>query len=186
MSEGGPPETRSVLTTERLLLRPTCADDIPILHQRIFADDAVMRHVFAGRVMSPAESEHFVRENFNFGDRRTGLASLVESAGGEVIGFAGLNPCSVLGQDDFEIGFVLARQAWGQGFATEIGEGQLRFGFQQLGCERLLALADPLNTGSGRALEKLGMRRDRDVTITGRSPRAVYLLSAEDWRARRE
>ncbi|HEY8336315.1 MAG TPA: GNAT family N-acetyltransferase [Tardiphaga sp.] len=180
----GPSQATIILTTPRLLLRPACEDDIPILHRRIFSDNVVMRHVFSGSVMSPAESERFVRDHFTFGDRRAGLATLIERASGEVIGFAGLNPCAALGQDDFEIGFVLARSAWGQGFATEIGKAQLRFGLEDLGCARLLALADPHNIASGYALEKLGMRRETEVAIAGRSPRAVFVLTAEDWRRR--
>jgi ribosomal-protein-alanine N-acetyltransferase len=182
MTDEGSSEARSILTTPRLLLRPACDDDIPVLHQRIFSDDAVMRHVFSGAVMSIADSERFMRENFNFGGRRTGVATLVQRAGGEVFGFAGLNPCTVLGQDDFEIGFVLARRAWGQGFATEIGEAQLRLGFQELGCRRLLAMADRQNAASCHTLEKLGMRREGEVTITGRSLRRIYCMLAEDWR----
>jgi RimJ/RimL family protein N-acetyltransferase len=182
MTDEGPSDVRSILTTPRLLLRSACDDDIPILHQRIFSDNAVMHHVFSGEVMSIAGSERFIRENFNFGDRQTGMATLVQRSGGEVLGFAGLNPCDVLGQDDFEIGFVLAKRAWGQGFATEIGEAQLRFGFQALGCRRLLAMADRQNAASCRTLEKLGMRREGEVAIAGRSLRSVYCMLAEDWR----
>ena len=100
---------------------------------------------------------------------------LTEKPTGEVIGFAGLSPCDALGADDFEIGFVLARRAWGRGIATEIGEAQLAFGFEQLKCGRLLGLVDPRNAPSIHALEKLGMRHLETIADPRRGSRSVYV-----------
>jgi len=90
-----------------------------------------------------------------------------------------------LGADDFEIGFVLARRAWGRGIATEIGEAQLAFGFEQLKCGRLLGLVDPRNAPSIHALEKLGMRHLKTITDPRRGSRSVYVIEAAEWRRRR-
>jgi len=79
---------------------------------------------------------------------------------------------------------VLARQAWGRGIATEIGEAQLAFGFDQLNCTRLLGLADPQNGPSIHALRKLGMRFLNDVMEPGRANRSVFCLEVEEWRQR--
>ncbi len=84
-------------------------------------------------------------------------------------------PCRALGADDFELGFVLAQSAWGRGYAQEIGHGQLRFGFERLGCRRLLAQVAPANAGSIRALERLGMRWHATVESEERGPRHVYV-----------
>jgi ribosomal-protein-alanine N-acetyltransferase len=112
------------------------------------------------------------------------MAVLTEQPTGEVIGFAGLSPCDALADDDFEIGFVLARQAWGRGIATEIGEAQLVFGFDRLKCGRLLGLVDPRNAPSIHALEKLGMRYLRTVADPKRGSRCVYVIEAGEWRRR--
>ena len=124
--------------------------------QRVFGDGEVMRYAFAGVPLSEDEAEGFMRSHFTFGDSLTGIATLTERPAGDVIGFAGLFPCAALGVDDFEIGFVLARRAWGRGIATEIGEAQLAFGFERLNCSRLLGLAEPRNAASIHALKKLG------------------------------
>jgi RimJ/RimL family protein N-acetyltransferase len=110
------------------------------------------------------------------------LGVLADKTSGEVIGFAGLNPCEVLSEDDLEIGFVLAREAWGRGLATEIGQAQLAFGFGRLGRARLLALASAQNAASLGTLEKLGMHYHTAVTPSGRSPRRVYCIGADEWR----
>ena len=72
----------------------------------------------------------------------------------------------------------------GQGIATEIGEAQLVFGFEQLGCARLLGLVNPQNVPSIHALEKLGMHHLTTVTNAKRGPRYVYAIEAGEWRQR--
>ncbi len=171
-----------VLTTPRMVLRAVGEADIPWLYQKIFSVPEVMNWVFAGAVLSHAESDSFIRANFNFKAAPTGLCALADKATGEVIGFAGLNPCQLLSDDDLEFGFVLARETWGRGLATEIGQAQLAFGFERLGRTRLLALASAQNAASIGTLEKLGMHYHSDVTPSGRSPRRVYCIGADEWR----
>lgn len=166
-----------ILSTQRLILRPTSEGDIPALHEKIFSDADVIRFVFAGREFSLDESANFIREKFNFSDK-LGLSSLVERASGDVIGFSGLEPCTALGANDLELGFVLARSAWGKGYASEIGRAQIEFGLGHLGRPRLLALAHPANTRSIDVIAKLGMRHEADATVEGRGIRRVYSIEA--------
>jgi [ribosomal protein S5]-alanine N-acetyltransferase len=173
-----------VLTTPRMVLRAVGEADIPWLHQKIFGVPEVMNWVFAGTALSRSESDSFIRENFNFKAAPTGLCALVDKASGELIGFAGLSPCQALADDDLEFGFVLAREAWGKGLATEIGQAQLALGFEQLGRPRLLALASAQNAASIGTLQKLGMHYHSDVTPVGRSLRRVYCIGADEWRQR--
>jgi RimJ/RimL family protein N-acetyltransferase len=57
-----------------------------------------------------------------------------------------------------ELGYVITRDAWGNGYATEAAAALLQFGFEQLGLHRIGATCDPENGGSGRILEKIGMQ----------------------------
>ena len=173
-----------ILSTSRLVLRTTTENDVPILQERIFGDSDVMRYAFAGEPMAKERSESFMRRYFTFGDSLTGIATLTEKPANEVIGFAGLFSCDALGAEDFEIGFVLARQAWGRGIATEIGEAQLAFGFDRLGCQRLLGLVDSRNAPSIHVLKKLGMQYLKEVSDIKRD-RSVYIIEASEWRQRR-
>src|ERR1700737_260909 len=173
-----------VLTTPRMVLRAIGEADIPWLRQKIFSVPEVMNWVFSGAVLSRAESDSFIRANFNFKAAPTGLGSLADKASGEVIGLAGLSPCQAVADDDLEFGCVLAREAWGKGLATEIGQAQLAFGFEQLGRPRLLALASAQNAASIATLQKLGIHYHSDVTPPGRSLRRVYCMGADQWRQR--
>lgn len=173
-----------MLTTPRMVLRATVEADILQLYRKIFSVREVMDWVFAGEILSLAQTEQFIRANFNFEAAPTGLCALADKASGEVIGFAGLIPCPVLANDDLELGFVLPRQAWGKGLATEIGLAQLAFGFDRLARPRLLALASEQNVASIRTLEKLGMHHHSDVTPHGRSLRRVYCMRADQSRRR--
>jgi RimJ/RimL family protein N-acetyltransferase len=175
---------RVILTTPRLILRTATEQDIPVMHQRVLGDAEVMRYLFQGVAMTLERAAEVMRKFFTFGESLTGIAILAEKPAGELIGFAGVFPTEALGVSDFEIGFVLARGAWGRGIATEIGEAQLAFGFEQLNCQRLLGLVDPQNGPSIHALEKLGMRYLKDVVEPGRANRSVFSIESEAWRKR--
>jgi RimJ/RimL family protein N-acetyltransferase len=177
-------QPRVILTTPRLILRTATEPDIPIMHERILGNSEVMRYVFQGVPMTLERAGQLMRKFFTFGESLTGMAILAEKPAAEIIGFAGLFPTEVLGADDFEIGFVLARRAWGRGIATEIGEAQLAFGFERINCGRLLGLADPQNGASIHTFKKLGMRYLKDITEPGRANRSVFCLEIGEWRQR--
>jgi RimJ/RimL family protein N-acetyltransferase len=59
-----------------------------------------------------------------------------------------------------EVGYVLSREYWGKGFASEALKVVLAFGFSRMGLNRIEAKCVPENKGSIRVLEKSGMRRE--------------------------
>lgn len=59
-----------------------------------------------------------------------------------------------------EIGWRLAAEHWGQGYATEGARAALAFGFERLGLAQIVSITVPENTRSRRVMEKLGMTRD--------------------------
>ena len=60
----------------------------------------------------------FIDRNFDRDGSGKKLGVLIERATEQVIGFAGLLQFSMRGEQDYEIGFVLRRSAWGHGYAT--------------------------------------------------------------------
>ena len=169
---------QDIFSTSRLVLRATVDEDIALLHEGVFSDPDVIRYVFSGRQFSRDESAAFVRARFNFAGADVGLSTLTERASGDVIGFSGLIRCNALGEEDLELGFVLAKRAWGNGYATEIGQAQIDFGFNHLRCSRLLALVDSENIRSINVLERLGLQHESDVAVEGRGQRRVYSIEA--------
>jgi RimJ/RimL family protein N-acetyltransferase len=59
-----------------------------------------------------------------------------------------------------EVGWRLARGAWGHGYATEGAEAALRFGFEDVGLEEIVSFTTGRNVRSRRVMERLRMRRD--------------------------
>jgi RimJ/RimL family protein N-acetyltransferase len=163
----------TLLETPRLRLRVPVPADLPLLEARVFADAAVMQHVDAGGVPDAGRAAAVFRTLDHEGTGRA-PGVLVEKAGGEVIGYAGPRLCTVLGAEDFEIGFVLARSAWGWGYGSEIGRAQVGHLLGALGRRRVLALAAPANTRSIATLLKLGMAFVCRVDVPLRGPRNVY------------
>ncbi|CAB9530164.1 Acetyltransferase GNAT Family [Seminavis robusta] len=170
-----------VMSSERLVLRSADPSDFEPLYQVVFSDEQVMKQAFYDRPMSREQASEFFRDEFDFcgSGKRLGVLCLKD---GTIIGFSGLLACTVLGEpDDFEIGFVLGRSFWGKGYATEIGKAQVRFGFEQAGCSRLLGVVREDNAASKRALSKSGLSFHSTVETTDRGVREVYCVLKTEW-----
>jgi RimJ/RimL family protein N-acetyltransferase len=146
------------LTTERLELRRFTAGDLePLL--AVFGDAVVMRHVGAERrpLRRSQVSALLSRAAADWSEHGFGLLAVTERETGRLIGEAGLQYLEA--GPDIEIGYTLARGAWGRGYATEAARAILRWGFAGLRLHRIVAVADPANAASLRVVEKLGMTR---------------------------
>jgi RimJ/RimL family protein N-acetyltransferase len=160
------------LETARLSLRPfTAADEVAI--HAVYADPEVMRWVGHGAHRSPAETNRALR---GYADallaRGYGFVAVVERESGAVVGDAGLHPLAGRGPD-VELGYTLARAAWGHGYATEMGGALVGHAFGALGLPRVMAQVEPDNIGSRRVLEKLGMT-ERGVRLAYGRPHVLY------------
>jgi RimJ/RimL family protein N-acetyltransferase len=87
-----------------------------------------------------------------------------------------------------EIGWSLHPDAQGHGYATEASRELLRLGFEELGLHRIVADADPRNSGSLRIMERLGMRREADFAdaffLKGEwVGETHYAILEDEWRA---
>ena len=137
-----------IIKTDRLVLRLAYVSDIDPLHAIIFSVPEVMSQAFSGKPLNKKESTNFFSINFDHCGNGKQLGVLTLKGTDTIIGFSGLLECSVLGQKDYEIGFVLGREYWGKGYASEIGHAQIKYGLELLGCKRLLALVAPRNKAS--------------------------------------
>lgn len=138
-----------------------------------------MRFVFGGTPFTFDRAVKFFASAFDFEATGLKLGVLVVKDSSEIIGFSGLIACGALEEEDYEIGFVLSHSAWGKGYATEIGLGQLEYGFGTVGCKRLLAQVAPENTRSIAVLEKIGMTFHSNTNTAGRGPRKIYIARAD-------
>lgn len=146
--------------TQRLRLRPWRQEDTPAF--AVMDADPRVRE-FLPPLASPAASLDFAESIRTTLDARGwGLWALERREDGAFIGFTGLNvPTTLLPFSPcVEIGWRLAYPAWGKGYATEAARAALRFGFETLGLEEVVAFTVPANTRSRGVMERLGMRFD--------------------------
>lgn len=148
------------LETERLTLRDwTDADGGPFA--ALNADLRVME--FFPRALSRAESDAFMATiRWRIGRDGYGLYAVEEKASGQFIGYVGLAPVelAVPFAPATEIGWRLAREAWGQGYASEAAAAVRDHAFGPLGLEALVSFTAEWNRPSRRVMERIGMIHD--------------------------
>jgi RimJ/RimL family protein N-acetyltransferase len=122
-----------------------------------------------------------------------GLWAVERVEDGRFLGFVGLaapsfdavfSPC-------VEVGWRLAREAWGRGYATEAARAALRFGFVELDLDEIVSFTTVANVRSRAVMERLGMTRDPVDDFDHPSfpdghpirPHVLYRLGRERWRA---
>ncbi len=82
-------------------------------------------------------------------------------ASGEFIGFTGLNNVDEeMPFSGVEIGWRLARSAWGHGYATEAGQAALEYGFDTIGLPEVVAVTMASNARSQAVMRRIGMTHD--------------------------
>ncbi|NYH88587.1 GNAT family N-acetyltransferase [Actinopolymorpha rutila] len=147
------------IRTDRLLLRRWRGADLAPWAE-MNADPAVREHL--GDLLTPEQSAASV-ETFQaeFDERGYGWWAVEELATGTFVGFAGLDLVDEdMPFDGIEIGWRLARPAWGHGYATEAAFATLAFGFRTLALPEILAVTTAGNHRSQAVMRRIGMTRD--------------------------
>lgn len=155
------------IETPRILLRPFDAGDLPAF-KSIASQEEVLRFLPEGDRMTPEEMEEVFRwlircykENTPERIKKFTLPIVLKRTG-EIVGWCGIGPLD-FDESETEIFFIVSRDRWGQGFATEAARALLDYAFERLGIRRIVAVVDPANRGSVRVIEKLGMAFERTV-----------------------
>ncbi|MDX2642567.1 GNAT family N-acetyltransferase [Streptomyces sp. NPDC001902] len=147
------------LSTERLILRRWQDRDLAPW-AAMNADPEVREHLGEPltREQSDASVARFLAE---FDERGYGWWAVEIRATGGFAGFAGLDRVDDgLPFTGVEIGWRLARAAWGKGYATEAALAVLAFGFGTLGLDEILAVTTAGNLRSQAVMRRIGMTRD--------------------------
>jgi RimJ/RimL family protein N-acetyltransferase len=155
------------------------------------ADPEVMEYFAAP--LSRAESDRLVdRIEAGFEADGFGFWALEVRSSGTFIGFTGLSVVSfdVPFAPTVEIGWRLARPAWGHGYATEAARASLDHGFGDLGLDEVVAFTYRGNDRSRAVMERLGMGHEETddfvhPALVGHrlAPHVLYRVSRERWAA---
>jgi RimJ/RimL family protein N-acetyltransferase len=153
------------LETERLSIRPWNAEDDRAAFTALTYDPEVMRYVHGGQPYSEAEvDEWFARQARWMREYDLCMGALIEKESGKLVGICGTQPLGTTG--DLEIGWWLAREVWGRGYATEAGGAAMRHVLETLQRPRVVAVIDLENEASKAVVRRLGMEYDRTYTGT--------------------
>lgn len=152
--------TIPTLTTDRLLLRSWRESDLEPF-AALNADPEVMEFM-RGPLTRDASDAWVGRINDSWTTNGYGLWAVEVKDGPEFIGFVGL--ADALFEAPFtpavEVGWRLARSAWGNGYATEGARAALSYGFRDVALTEILTFTAAVNTRSRAVMERLGMSRD--------------------------
>ena len=177
------------IRTARLLLRGW-RDDDRAAFAAINADAAVMEHFPA--TLGRAASDRLVDAVVDgWAANGFGLWAVERVDDRRFLGFTGLSRPSFEAHftPAVEVGWRLARDAWGQGYATEAARAALAIGFETAGLDEIVSFTVPANERSRRVMERIGMTRDpADDFDHPRLPEGhrlrrhvLYRLSRERW-----
>jgi RimJ/RimL family protein N-acetyltransferase len=165
--------------TERLLMRMFTPGDVE-RHLSVVTHPEFMRYFPAH--FSPsrdgvergiaARLEHWERHGY-------GQWALTEKGRGELFGYCGLRYLPET--DEVELLYGIDPAHWGRGLTTEAAKASVRFGFEEARLARIMAVANPLNTGSRRVMEKAGLRYEKNA-LYFEMDCAYYALDREDFR----
>lgn len=170
---------KKVIETERLILRPFTLDDAEG-SWRLSQDEEVMK--FLGGIDTGTVEEH--REMLKkapIGDYEKygfGRFAMIDKITQEYIGFTGLKYIEEL--DEVDLGYRISSKYWRKGYSYEAALPSLDFGFNELGLERIIALANPDNVASTGLMKKLGFVYEKDVRIYDEDA-VYYALNKSDW-----
>ena len=171
-----------VYRTERLTIRPWChADRLRFLE--MYSNPEVTRFIPSLQVGDETEAleniQALTTQNGSY-PSGYGIWAAERRDSHLVVGTVMLKFLPGLKQvltDDPEVGWHLARDSWGKGYATEMSQGAVDYGFNVRGLNVIYAIADAENTASLNVMKRLGMRYvGPNTTYYDGDERLVYRL----------
>jgi RimJ/RimL family protein N-acetyltransferase len=170
-----------ILTTPRLVLRTFRPEDLPV-YAALNADPEVARYL--GGVRTREESDSIAEwANECYEEEGLGLLAVERREDGAFLGMCGLHHQQSY-PEDVEVGWRLAHEHWGHGYATEAATAWLDHGFGTLGLPRVISITERANVRSLAVMRRLGMVLDHeaDVEDDGVVFRAVvYAITRDHW-----
>jgi len=149
------------IETARVYLRPFTADDLDAF-ALVCGDPDVMRYIGNGKPLSREQTQARLNSIIEHQSRH-GFAvwAAIDNASGVLMGYCGLQFLD--NTPEIEVGYRLAKSFWGGGLATEAARASVRYGFEELGLDRIVAVVQPGNLASQRVVGKAGLSFVKDA-----------------------
>lgn len=162
-------------TSQRLIFRRYEQGDMDFLYSML-SDSQMMKYIGSGNTRNREESHAFLEriQSHYKKNGEHGLKLLIRKKDGVPVGHAGIIPQQVNGEDELEIGYWIAKEFWGNGYAIEAASALLNRGVEQLGLTRLISLIQSKNTRSIRIANENGMHLEKEIILKGKEV-SVYI-----------
>jgi len=167
------------LQSDRLEFRTYTDEDFHFLWS-LLSDPEMIRYIGKGQTRDRNEALEFLYWIYRSYQEtpQGGLLLLIRKKDGRRIGHAGLVAQTIEGVKELEVGYWVAKDFWGQGYATEAAEALRDYGLQKLGRKRLIALIQPANKASRKVAEHIGMAVEKEIVLSGKNV-WVYAMEKE-------
>jgi ribosomal-protein-alanine N-acetyltransferase len=145
-----------MLETERLLLRKITLDDATNIFE--YASDPEVPTFMSWEPHQSIQEtyDYLERVRQRYRQHHPGPWAIVHRRDAKMIGTGSFSTWERQ-HNSAEVGYVLNRRYWGQGYMSEAVRAIVAFGFRELGMNRIQARCDVPNVGSARVMEKAGM-----------------------------
>jgi len=155
-----------VLETERLVLRHLSTDDSEFI-LALLNEPSFLHYIGDKGVRTLEDARQYIvsgpvssYEQYGFG---LFLVELKDSH--TPIGMCGLIKRQEL--EDVDIGYAYLPAFWSKGYAVEAGAAVMKYGREVLGLKRIVAITSLDNGSSGRVLEKIGLKFEKQIRLPG-------------------
>lgn len=189
------PMPQQILQTERLTLMPL-ADEHIVWEFELDSDPQVMRYL-SGRASTRDEVRADHLRRMAAAQKVDGLGFWVGLADAEFVGWWILQPAHGPDQPDdpavADLGFRLLQRYWRKGLASEGAQALVRYGFEDIGLDRIIAQTMSVNASSRATIERVGLKYVRGfptsstATVEGLDAGEVeYEITHEQWQESNE
>jgi len=147
-----------ILETERLKVVVPTVDSFSDW-QRLLSDPDVIKYIGDGNPKdNEAVKEILLKSIKHYEDFGFCLFDIYEKDSNEFVGESGLIYLALdKRNEDIEVGYTLHNKYWGKGYATELADAFIKWGFNKLNLNKIVACCIPDNTPSSNVMKKCGM-----------------------------
>lgn len=179
------------LETDRLILRPFKIEDAEEVFNNWASDDEVTKYLTWPTHSSVEMSRSYMEFCINgYNEKNVYQWGMELKNSHELIG--NISVVKIIDEiDSVELGWVIGRKWWGNGYTAEAAERLLEFFFTEVSVNRICAGHDIDNPNSGRVMQKIGMKYEGTLRQSGKSNQGIvdvanYSVLREEWKLQQQ
>ena len=179
------------LETDRLILRPFKIEDAEEVFNNWASDDEVTKYLTWPTHSSVEMSRSYMEFCINgYNEKNVYQWGMELKNSHELIG--NISVVKIIDEiDSVELGWVIGRKWWGNGYTAEVAERLLEFFFTEVSVNRICAGHDIDNPNSGRVMQKIGMKYEGTLRQSGKNNQGIvdvanYSVLREEWKLQQQ